>query len=557
MVFRGRLSALAGVMFFFMLFLLSFLLSSHFLLTTPGWPENHEYVVWGYRIKVYANAFRNMDFFPLWSVADSGMGSPMPALYHRLFNICAAIFLLVGFSLKSSAIAAVFVFELIAASAIYSVSRRLKLRIWMAFVLSMIFPHLNYVVTDWIIRGAFAELAALCVAMWLIDWCVELLLQRRFSWRIIPLMFAVMMAHLVIFYYSVFVAASAFILCFIRYRRLRKYLITRTLLASSVFAVIAAPFILMTAYLLDKVNYKYLHIYHPLNEYVDFIRYFYDGVFVWGAKITRDVCVQMDSFILAGVVILAIPLFNVLKRRRYPCSPRLLTEIFALINFIFFLFLQHRSSALFYKFVPFADMVQFPWRNLAFVTMFLLLLFIVAISTLYRRNNRWGLMVPLVILLTVGTNCLRNVTEEWHSEHGLDTLVTNWEEFAPAFDGRNDLNKTELRRYVIPLLNRGFEDISGKGAEVVIIWVGYLETSVRVNSKEGAVIAAPFNCVGLESVFIEAGDGGKRLLRSWRTSQDSRIRFALPPGEHNVVICLPSYWNVIVRGFYNREDVHE
>ena len=91
--------------------------TTHHLWGASGWPQNHEATTFAVRTQIYADHLRAGDLLPVWSSRDNGgLGSPQPALYHKLFYLTAGSLRVAGASLKNALVLATVAFLVIGAA---------------------------------------------------------------------------------------------------------------------------------------------------------------------------------------------------------------------------------------------------------------------------------------------------------------------------------------------------------------------------------------------------------------------------------------------------------
>src|SRR4051794_14233030 len=146
---------------------------------------SHEGPAFAQRTLVYARHLQQFDLVPIWSSADaSGFGSPMPLFYHRLFYLLAAPLLLVTASAKSATLVTLAIVLVVGAWGMYRLVRTLGGGALAASVAGVCLIAANYTVTNWLVRGAVAELTAAMIVPWVYTEFVNARQQRRMPWRL-------------------------------------------------------------------------------------------------------------------------------------------------------------------------------------------------------------------------------------------------------------------------------------------------------------------------------------------------------------------------------------
>ena len=206
--------------------------SFHPALLSAGWPYNHKSLTWAYRSNLYAAAVTRGEWLPFWDAsANFGLGSPMPLVYHKLYYLLAGLLQFSGLADKASAIVSLSFFALIGSCGVFAIGGQLQLSSSHRLVIAAVFPHLNYVATDWLVRGAFAGFSAVCLIPWLIWWCITLLTTTRVSRSISLLMTLALLAHSVIALFALIPLAVAFAIVFAAEKDFRPALLRQLLSA--------------------------------------------------------------------------------------------------------------------------------------------------------------------------------------------------------------------------------------------------------------------------------------------------------------------------------------
>ena len=198
-------------------------------------------------VQIYAAHIRHGDLFPVWSSSDVfGMGSPVTLYYQKAFFFLGGlIFILLGGSLKATLVLTLGLFMLVGAYGmrkalgVVTDSPLLRTVGAMAFLLS------NWMFSDWLIRGDLAEFSALMMIPWLVWWCLTLVKDGRLSLAIVPIMVALVWAHLAIAVASVFLLIITSVAFMVLYQMAGLRSVARRLVfAVGATVLILAPFTL-------------------------------------------------------------------------------------------------------------------------------------------------------------------------------------------------------------------------------------------------------------------------------------------------------------------------
>jgi hypothetical protein len=213
----------------------------------------------------------------------------------------------------------------------------------------------------------------------------------------------------------------------------------------------------------------------------------------------------------------------------------------------FFFLLQLPISGFFYLHVPGANMIQFPWRLLAFITVLMVALF----ALLARRVGEWSRPAALGLVLvtslgTIALNLSRETPEVWSPSQTLENPpVINWPEYWPEWtdsQGRSVPGGVRrLRGYVragpVPLT-----DTACLAREVPLDT--YLEKSYEIECVEAATLALPLAYSGLETILL-ARDSSWYRIEKERVAEDPRVRIRVPGGRQRVRVLLPTLGRLI------------
>lgn len=521
------------------------------VLFAPGWPMNHELTAWAERLAVHASALRAGDLFPLWwDDGAFGLGAPMPLLYHKLFNMVAApAYLLSGrFQTAAAATIALFgvvgVYGLRAAGSVVIHERAGR---W----LGLIFPHLNYALTNWLVRGAFAEFAAMAVATWLLWWCLQLACQATVR-RGFPLIAtALLLAHSVIAFLGGVAVALAVLVGVAMNRAQAPTILIRLIRPTVVTALITAPLGLLMAFVLAHSNTAafFLHDYHPTKQYVAWWRYVYDPGYRWGTA-WQGFTVRLDAPLLlaVGVGLVAALLRYALRRGttdRGPVVSRVQRRAWVWLGAVVLVFgvLQLPVSSWEYLHVPGLSMIQFPWRLLAYLSPTLV---IVAGLALDLGCSAWGhgpapWAAALAASLVATSPALRPIRYEWIPGPLLEAIAAPEPQRWPEYWPRPKDSDPEPEARVASFARRGVEDVGGGRCRGAALRRAYLVREYEVECVAGSIVALPVAGYGLERVeLITPGQHRRAPIPAARTHDDPRLRVALPPGRHRLRVELPT-----------------
>jgi hypothetical protein len=549
---------------FFALASISIVLFLWPVINHAGWPHNHEFLSGAFRITIYSSAMLNADLLPIWLASDVyGMGSAMPLLYHKLFSFIAATFYILSGSLKLSVILTLALLGYLGIFGLYKISIELGARFYESAIVSIMFPHLNYSVTDWLIRGAFSEYAALCLTPYLIWWSLRLVTKNVFGLAIAPILILLFLAHSIVAFYAMITIGVAFLAyCLCNHGQITRTF-TAPILASLLFAVFIGPILALMIIVMKHTNHRFLHMYKPTQEFQPFSRYLFDSVYHWGLT-WRGFTVQLDIGVLLGILVaLALWLFF-----RMITTQRLVPQdqthdhpdrqntalIFILLLLMVYLILQLPISAPVYEKIPGMDYIQFPWRLLGFISVLSVTLFTAA--NLRLRAYAPSLAMSLVALVSTGTivnNVLRPIEYQWFTPEEVENPPpSSWPEYWPLFTSDQNFSNADLRHHASMLDNFlqtyasvGIEQIDGHDCTLSAVVNGrYLQRTFQVACTKSSIIALPITYSGLE--LVQARDQhGWKTIKHYRTESDPRVRISMLAGSHQITVLLPTLPRVI------------
>lgn len=438
----------SGLGIFLVLFVVSGL-SLVLLFIAQDWPVNHESDSFFLRTMVYADHMRQGDFFPVWSAADNfGFGSPQPLWYHKLFYLVSGTFyLFLGIS-KQSVIFALWFFLLIGSVGMYVLARTIGFSRVEALCAGIMLILANYTITNWLIRGAMAELSGAMLVPWCIHAYINLIKQKYndfFASFYLGLIVALIyFSHSVLAYFLVLLlCVTSVILICTRKISINRNLIVRVLLAAIIFAVIIAPFLLII-HSISK-DYDLTRILPPFflpeNQFRPFRRYFWNR-WTWGKGI-HDITLQLDKPVLL-MSVTGIIYAIVLRWKKIVVKWNITLESIVIGSLIILPFiLQTKRTIPFYRYFPGANFIQFPWRLMAIITPMLILFSIMIWRFLSPKKA-----VFLVVAATASMFCFSGAFRPIKYENfkipetqTLDYMQFSWYgEYVPVSAGKTDFS---------------------------------------------------------------------------------------------------------------------
>lgn len=375
------------------------------VLLGEGWPANHEENAFDVRTYIQAEHLRQGDWFPIWASADNGrFGSFQPLLYHKLFYaLSGPLYALIG-HIKVATLICLWFWLAVGATGTYALCRALRCGQGFAWCGGIMLITANYTTTNWLVRGAMAELSAAMLLPWVLAAFAQWLMLEEKRYRasmalglIAGLMF---LAHSVLTYYlAILLGVATLLMVATRQLPLRRLMPMPLLTGAASFAAIAGP-VILAMYLVGR-DYDLRRIlsppYTPEHQMHSAMRYIWDIDFRWG-KLWTAYTMQLDTAVLvlllgglvAALTIRSAPMTVRLGGNTQTAGRRVDVLVLAIVLALSLL-LQATWAIPFYRYFPGAAYIQFPWRLLAFITPIM-----IALSLCLWHRVPSAMSVPIV-----------------------------------------------------------------------------------------------------------------------------------------------------------------
>jgi hypothetical protein len=395
----------------------------------PGWPMNHEYANFMTRTLVYAEHIGQGDLLPIWASSDNaGLGSAQPLLYHKLFYLLSGGLLSAIGNMKAALVLAVWVFLTIGSCGVYKLCRVVGCDRFFAASGGVLLIVANYTVTNWLVRGALAELSAAMVVPWVLALFVTSVNSGRLAPTLGLALGLVVVAHPTMALFLVMLLAlTGSVLLVMRRLPLTVLHPRGVLTAGALSALVAGPYLLAGVVLGRHYDMTRLvpDDFLPENQIQPLGRYLWDTQWRWGDAWT-GYTVQLDAPVIALLLVAtgAVVAFRLpwpwLGSTGRPSSDRfgavsrrpavggitraLSTPVVALVLIGgASLVLQTKLAVPFYRHLPGAGFIQFPWRLLAIMTPVAIAGAVLAAASIpVARVGRW--LAALGVITTVVTS---------------------------------------------------------------------------------------------------------------------------------------------------------
>ncbi len=361
----------------------------------PGWPSGHDGPMFAQRAHIYARHFADLDVMPIWSSADvNGFGSPMPLFYHKLFYVLAAPLAMLLPSMKTATVVAIVAVLVLGAVGMYRLVRELGASRLAATAAGCCLIAANYTVTNWLVRGAMAELTAAMLLPHLLLYFSRAVEQGRMPAALGACLGLVWLGHSVMAYYAALILAATYLVLAsagaARWSVLHPATAWRPVV---VFALLVLPYLVPMAivgaqYDLSRFLSPPLH---PSYQFRPLSWYLWDRQWTFGHTVS-GLTRQIDLPMLALIGIVAATLATRHHRRADAPGPEAASTrprlAPLLVPVALCLLLQMPWTEWFYLHVPGAAYIQFPWRLLAVLTPALIAVALVLADRLLPHDAR-------------------------------------------------------------------------------------------------------------------------------------------------------------------------
>lgn len=364
-----------------------------------GWPINHDAYFLD-RTKIYALHILQGDLFPVWSSVDnSGFGSPQPALYHKLFYLISGWALVFTESLTDAIFLSLLLWLTVGSLGMYRLCRTIGCGEMTSFCGGILLVVANYTVTNWLVRGAMAELAAAMLMPWLLSEFIRSLQFAKFGLRFCVILVLVFLSHSALCYAVALILGLCALLMVIHGRlsvRIFSPISLATLLVLA--GILLGPYLMAMAYFAADYDMSRITppVYRPENQLQPFGRYFWDSDWYWGQSFYGNL-MQLD---FAAMMLLALALIAAVWRKVFcqDCSVRDNSCVALFLIAGIGLALQTILAIPYYRFFPGAVYIQFPWRLLALITPVLIALALLLARKQFSEKLAKGFSVIAVVI---------------------------------------------------------------------------------------------------------------------------------------------------------------
>ena len=359
----------------------------------PGWPLNHDRLALFERVEIFRREFAAGHVFPLWTpFCSNGHGSPVPFIYHRLFNSVAGVLALVFGTVRGTALAIVVSLS-VGALGMSACARALGLPPWLRLWAGALLPIAHYTFVNWLVRGSAAELTAGMLGTWLLYVCLRMQAGHPFGLRLGVVLVLIFYAHVVIFVYAMILIAIATLFT-LRFEpgelaESAQHLAKGVGIALAIVLAFAGPYAAALVLIGREFSLHRLSDFVPQEHFSPIAHYLVDP-YAWGE--TYDgISVEIGRFLVLGLALASI--LN-LTTRDWFRDRAFLTLASALATYFA---LQTPLAAAFYEAIPATQIIQFPWRLMVFITPLCILLLARLANGLIERGGVHARMALAIV----------------------------------------------------------------------------------------------------------------------------------------------------------------
>lgn len=349
-----------------------------------AWPANHDENTFLVRTMIFADHLREGDWLPVWSSADAlGYGSPEPALYHKLFYLLSGGLTQLTGELFASVVATVWLFIVMGAVGQYFLVLQLTGRRWAATAGAVMLVFANYTVTNWMVRGALAELSAAMLIPVLLSLLFASLQRRRAALPLGVVAGLLILAHSVLAVYVAGIVGIAAVAAYAAsaYPRFQwRELMRRGTTTLTASALVSGPYLISMATLRAPYDLHPMTVgqFSPSYNLAAPIAYLRGTGFRFGRH-WHQISLEIDRTPLLWLAVaVGLALISAMAGRTAsrafdgaapaPAVPfRIAVTLLGIVLTVCVL-LQLPISGSFYSSVPGAAYLQFPWRLQALST---------------------------------------------------------------------------------------------------------------------------------------------------------------------------------------------
>lgn len=351
---------------------------------TRAWIETHDGIFHLIRLESMVEMLRSGAFPVRWvSSLDNGLGLPLFNYMYPLPYYLTSPLVLLGLSAKWAIKLFTITIYFLGGFGIYLLTLRQSTR-WHAVIAALLYLTTPYLLLNIFVRGALGEYLALSLAPWVLLSLADLARTRRLSFYH-PLPFALMLLSHNFLSFLFLPVIVTYLLVFYRQRRLQFISLALSLLLAAFFVL---PMLLERHYLTSFAAGDFTYLYR--DHFVYLSQLFWD---TWGQGHSYAGTGDGFSFAL-GIATISLLAWGIIKS----FAPRAHAIRFYTLLTLLCLFLLLPISTFIWQAFPPLQIIQFPWRLLAFIPLATALLYVSLVGKTKHSS-------PLLLLLLI-TNLL-------------------------------------------------------------------------------------------------------------------------------------------------------
>ena len=542
------------------------------VLSHRGWPGNHDDVAPVSRMAALLGQWQAGNWIAVWSSnQQGGFGSPMPILYHKLHMYLSTAVLAVTSSIKAALVLPIWLLMVTGFCGMvfclrqFLVPRHRALQ-WLG---AAMLPATHYATTDWLVRGAMAEFAAMMILPWIFAWCARLLLRGVWEAWIGLALGALALAHTTLGLFCLLPLGIASSLAAWRWRSRLVGWARPAAISVLVGALCVAPFVLPMVAMarfnrVERLNIAPMFV--PRTNLLPTREFFWSSNWHWGDAMGMSWQIDLSLWLLLPVFMLSLWMGRnavaVGVARGLPQVERRWLAVFLIGTVAVMAWLQTPLALWVFDWVPGTRYLQFTWRLLAFLTVALLIcafMALAAISDLLTTRfglKGWvaGLCLGLVVVFSTAEAKMwwHKPRYPWHArEHLAATLAADeyWAfgEFLPKVDWTTGNDLWAAQRQATEWMGglpRQACTVRPANQDLQAPKKEHAGGTWEVRCAAAAEVALPvFLAPGMEVRVRADDDRATRwtLATPRRTCSDPRLRLRLPAGGATVQVLFPNW----------------
>ena len=537
------------------------------VLVHSGWPANHDGTAQVARMAAILDQWRLGHAIPVWSThLQGGYGSPLPALYHKTSMYASAAVLGLTGSVKAALVVPVLGFLVLGFAGVCLCVRQWAggRHAWVGWVGGAALLASNYATTDWLVRGAFAELVAMMLLPWLVAWCLRLIETGRWSRWIGPLLALLALSHAGLAYFALVPLVLAAGLALARWRTAARHWVLPGLQSIGICTVLLLPWLLpmMAMGAFARVDRLLVPGFVPRNNHMPADLLLWDPGWTWGAT-WMGATIQLDTVPLLLAVAYGVLVVASAWRRKPGStegtgSPMAALFLVGTLSAMFWL--QTAWAHRVYEELPGAQFLQFSWRLLAYLTVVSVVCACMALLWMAGRGGvagrGWSAAAGGAALAMVVATAAPKLGSAWlaydwlsaeilEAERGSDDYAA-FGEFLPRMHGATRSDDLMAPWGEMKVIMGRYDPAACDAMPTALLPTEQRTRSWHVRCAEADWTTLPvFLAPGMEMRVRMADAPGWVPVPLRRTCADPRLQALLPAGDGEAQLRFPSWRRVV------------